>query len=216
MRFLVFAYAMLVACIAIDGGLSLPASHRRNEDKVHQIGSTIQNDLHLNPVLQWIPARNPKPLSTQSDHIVLSGKRSKRSADDEPFPHSYKRIVMGLPPQKLDGGNEGKINESVLSIEDNSLLTQPGLPVTHRRTKPSKESESLSQIFYRALLGLPVPLSGNADKPLEDGMIPDSIKDDLPMEPVLRPRIKRSPQESWHHWWYGTVWPVIKGKNTMG
>ncbi|CAL8115888.1 unnamed protein product [Orchesella dallaii] len=185
MQFLVFAYAMLVAYVAIDGALSLPASHRRNEDKVHQIGSTIQNDLNLNPVSQWIPARNPKPVSTQSDHINLFNKRSKRSAEDESFPHFYKRIFMDPPVQKLDGGKEEKIDESVLSIEDDSLLTQSGLPGLHRRTKPSEESESLSQIFYRALLGLPVPLGGNADKPLEDGMnsvVRDAI-DGLPLSP---------------------------------
>ncbi|CAL8115792.1 unnamed protein product [Orchesella dallaii] len=232
MRFLVFAYAVLVACVAIDGALSLPVFHRRNEDKLHQIGSTIQNDLHLNPVTQWIPARNPKPLSTQSDHIVLSNKRSKRSAEDEPFPHFYKRIFMGFPVQKLDRGKEGKIDESVSKDDVSFLSTFPQwiqfpvlmsklprntetvitqsdrLAPAYTRTKRS-ERESLSDILRKAAKETPELFNFNP-------IIPDSIKDDSPVDPVFQPRIKRSPQESWHHWWYGTVWPVIKGKNTMG
>ncbi|CAL8115878.1 unnamed protein product [Orchesella dallaii] len=237
MRFLVFAYAVLVACVAIDGALSLPVFHRRNEDKLHQIGSTIQNDLHLNPVTQWIPTRNPKPLSTQSDHIVLSNKRSKRSAEEEPFPHFYKRIFMELPAHELDGGNEGKINESVSKDDVSFLSTFPQwiqfpvlmsklprntetvitqsdrLAPTYTRTKRS-ERESFYDDINKAAKATLNLLRINSDS--QGPIIPDSIKNDWPIDQVFRPRIKRSPQESWHHWWYGTVWPVIKGKNTMG
>ncbi|CAL8115954.1 unnamed protein product [Orchesella dallaii] len=156
MRVKFLATMLLVAYVAIDGGLGLPAFHDGNGIKLQQV-STKNDDSLLSPFPQWIPLsvlmnklpRNNKTLFTHSDRLVP----------------------------------------------------------THTRTKRS-ERESFSDYLEKAMKK-PAVLHG-----INYDLYP--VKDDLPREPVLGPRIKRSPQESWHHWWYGTVWPVIKGKNTMG
>ncbi|CAL8115918.1 unnamed protein product [Orchesella dallaii] len=156
MRVQFLATVLLVAYVAIDGGLGLPAFHDGNGVKLQQV-SAKDDDLFLSPI-----------------HLVT------------PF-----SVFTNKLPR-----NTG----TVITHSDRLV------PI-HTRTKRS-ERESFSDYLEKAMKD-PQVLHGIYH-------VPDSIMDDSPMEPVLRPRIKRSPQESWHHWWYGTIWPVIKGKNTMG
>ncbi|CAL8081773.1 unnamed protein product [Orchesella dallaii] len=187
MRVLFFATMLLVAYVAIDGGLGLPLINEGN-------GVSLQ---------QGYPG---KTIKDEPQSMQLNSTTTKR---DGHFTHFFRRVFMGHLVEKLDGGKARKIHESGKTIKDKPQSMQLNSTTT-------KREGPFTHFFRRVLMGHPVEkLDGGKPRKIDES-VPDSIKDDSPWEPVLRPRIKRSPPESWYHWFYGTVWPVIKGKNTIG
>ncbi|CAL8078161.1 unnamed protein product [Orchesella dallaii] len=113
---IIFASLLLVAYVAIDGGLGHPLPNTGNDvnQPLADFVSIIEHDWILNTLQQWFPSLymmkksqlNLQLLTTQSD-LVASHSETKRS-ENEPFVDFFLSGVWGLPV--LDG-NTDKVQE---------------------------------------------------------------------------------------------------------